>query len=97
MVLGILSVSLLPLGCCCGLGLLLVIPLGIGGVVLGFMARGRVTASQGALGGSGKALAGIVTGGTAIAIALMLFAIEVAWGLGGGTLLNRFATPSPSG
>jgi hypothetical protein len=95
MVLGILSVCLLPLGCCCGLGMLLVIPLGIGGIVLGFMARNRVTASQGALGGGGKALAGIVTGGTAIGIALVLVAIELAFGLGGQTFLNRFATPSP--
>jgi hypothetical protein len=95
MVLGILSLCLLPLGCCCGFGLLVVVPLGIGGVVLGFMARSRVTASQGALGGGGKALAGIVTGGTAIAIALVLFAIGLAFGLSSGAFLNRFATPSP--
>ena len=95
MVLGILSLCLLPAGCCCGVGWLIVVPLGIAAIAAGFIARGNVRASQGMLGGGGKALAGIVTGGTAIAIAVMLVALEIAFGLGSGAFLNRFATPSP--
>ena len=55
MVLGILSLCLLPLACFCGIGELIVIPLGIVAVVLGFMARNKIAASQGTLGGSGLA------------------------------------------
>ena len=94
MVLGILSLLLLPLGCCCGVGELLVLPLGIGAIALGFSARGKIMASQGALGGEGRALTGIITGGTATAIALVLFVILLALGTVTQGILNAIPTPS---
>ena len=90
MVLGILSLCLLPLACFCGVGELVVIPLGIAAVVLGFMARNRIAASQGTMGGSGKALAGIITGGTGLGIGILLF------GLAFSSLVNSIPTPTPS-
>jgi hypothetical protein len=47
------------------------------------------------LGGGGKALAGIVTGGTAIGIAAVLFVLELIFRVGSGTFFNVFVTPSP--
>jgi hypothetical protein len=75
MVLGIVALAGLPLVCCCGFGELIALPVGAVAVVLGVAARNRVAASQGALGGDGKALAGIVTGGTAAGIAAVLFVL----------------------
>src|SRR5207237_10920211 len=49
MVLGIISICALPLACCCGLGELVVIPLGIVAVLLGLVARNRVEVCQGTL------------------------------------------------
>ena len=95
MVLGILALCFLPLGCCCGVGWLIVVPLGIAAIVLGFNARSKVAVSQGMLGGSGKALAGIVMGGTAIGIAAVLFVLELVFRVGSGTFFNVFITPSP--
>ena len=98
MVLGILSLVFLPVGCCCGLGELVVIPLGVIGVVLGFSARGKVAASQGALGGDGKALAGIVTGATGAGIGIVLFVLSLLLvGLGTSGILNNLPTPTPTG
>jgi hypothetical protein len=95
MVLGIIALVFLPLGCCCGVGWLVVVPLGIAAIALGFSARSKATASQGLLGGGGKALAGIVTGGTAIGIAAVLFVLELIFRVGSGTFFNVFVTPSP--
>ena len=94
MLLGILSLFLLPLGCCCGIGEVLVIPLGIGAIALGFSARGKIMASQGALGGEGRALAGIITGGTAAAIALVLLVLLLMLGTVTQGILNAIPTPS---
>jgi hypothetical protein len=98
MVLGIVALAGLPLICCCGLGEFIVLPLGIIAVVLGVQARTRVAAAQGALGGDGKALAGIVMGATAGGIGLLLL---VLYALGtiasGGGMFNSFSIPSPSG
>ncbi len=97
MVLGILSLCLLPLACFCGFGEFIVIPLGIVAVVLGFMARGRIAASQGTLGGSGKALAGIITGGTGLGIAIVLGVAILIFGIAFSSLVNSIPTPTPSG
>jgi len=94
MVLGIISICALPLACCCGLGEVIVIPLGIVAVVLGFMARNRVAASQGTLGGGSKALAGIVTGATAAAIGIMLVIAIFVFGFVSPSILNAIPTPS---
>ena len=94
MVLGIISICALPLACCCGVGELVVIPLGIVAVVLGFMARNRVAASQGTLGGGSKALAGIVTGATAAAIGIMLVVAIFVFGFVSPNILNAIPTPS---
>lgn len=96
MVLGIVSLGALPLACCCGLGELLAIPAGLAAVILGFNARSKIAASQGALGGDGKALAGIVTGGTAAGIGLVLFFALAVFGLG-TSILNNLPSPTPSG
>lgn len=99
MVLGILALVLLPVGCCCGFGWLASLPLGIAAIIFGFNARGKVAGSQGTLGGSGKALGGIVMGGTAFAISAVL--VLLGWlffGLSGSGVLNHvFVTPTPSG
>ncbi len=96
MVLGILSLCLLPLACFCGIGEFIVIPLGIVAVILGFMARSRIAASQGALGGSGKALAGIITGGTGLGIGVVLGIAILLFGLAFGSIINSIPTPTPS-
>lgn len=75
LVFGILSLVALPLGCCCGIGYLVALPLGIAGVVFGFMARNKIAASRGGLGGDGKALGGIVCGATAIFVVVVIGAL----------------------
>jgi hypothetical protein len=72
LVFGIVSMAVLPLGCCCGVGYLVAIPFGIAGVVFGVMARNKIAASRGGLGGDGKALGGIVTGVTALFVVVAL-------------------------
>src|ERR1700694_691578 len=62
MILGIVAVVLAPIGCFCGFLEIVALPLGIVAVVLAFRARGRIAQSQGTLGGSGKALAGLRSG-----------------------------------
>ncbi len=97
MVLGIISLSAMPLACCCGLGEVVVIPLGIVAVALGFVARSRISASQGALGGGGRALAGIITGATAAAIGIMLVIAIFVFGFVAPSITNSLPIPSPSG
>jgi hypothetical protein len=94
MVLGIISLCALPLACCCGIGEFVVIPVGIVAVVLGFMARSRIAASQGALSGGGKALAGIVTGATAAAIGIMLIVAIFVFGFVVPSITNSIPIPS---
>src|SRR2546421_10485752 len=88
MVLGILSLCLLPLACFCGIGLLIVIPLGIAALALGFVARSKIATSQGTLGGSGKALAGIITGGTGVGIAIVLGVAILLFGVAVSSIGN---------
>jgi hypothetical protein len=96
MVCGIVSLALVPLACCTyGLTELASIPLGIVAVVLGFRARGRIAQGQGALGGSGKAIAGIVTGFVAIGVGLIVGILVVIIGVSFATLQNAFPTPTP--
>jgi hypothetical protein len=98
MVLGIVALAGLPVICCCGLGEFIVLPLGIIAVVLGVQARSRVAAGQGALGGDGKALAGIVMGATAGGIGLLLLVLYALGAIAsGGGMFNSFSIPSPSG
>src|SRR6266478_6403176 len=72
MILGIIAVVLAPIGCFCGFLEIVALPLGIVAVVLGFRARSRIAQSQGTLGGSGKALAALITGFIAIGLALIV-------------------------
>jgi len=99
MVLGIVSLVVLPLACCCGVGGLASVILGILAIVFGVQARNRVNASGGTLGGGGKAMAGIVCGGIAVGLAAILFILGLAIGLGSGAFLNAInnaiQTPSP--
>jgi hypothetical protein len=94
MVLGIVSLAGLPLVCCCGFGELIALPLGITAVVFGVLARSRIAASQGALGGDGKALAGIVMGATAGGIAAVLFLLYVFGVIATSSLGHPGGTPS---
>ena len=98
MVLGIISLVLVPLACCCGVGGLASVILGILAIVFGVQARGRVNASGGTLGGGGKAMAGIVCGGIGVGLAAILFILALAIGLGSGTFLNALnnAIQSPT-
>jgi hypothetical protein len=97
MVFGILSLAVLPLGCCCGVGLLLALPLGVAGIVLGFMARNRIQTSRETVGGGGKSLAGIVCGATATFIVIALGAAYLFFGFAGSSILNSIPSPTPSG
>ena len=67
-------------------------------IVLAVGARNRVNASQGSLGGSGKALAGIITGGVAVAVGVLAVVIGLAFaGLSGSGILNNLiSTPTPT-
>ena len=73
LVLGIVS---LPSSCCHGGGALL----GIGAVVLGFIARRQIRQSAGAQQGDGLAVAGMVTGGIAI-LGGVMWVVLLALGL----------------
>jgi hypothetical protein len=99
MVLGIVSLVVLPLACCCGVGSLASVVLGILAIVFGVQARNRVNASGGTLGGGGKAMAGIVCGGIAVGLAAILFILGLVVGLGSGAFLNAInnaiQTPTP--
>ena len=101
MVLGIISQVVLPVACCCGVGGLVSIALGILAIVFGVSARNRIAASGGVLGGGSKAMTGIITGGIAAGIAAILFVIVLVIGLSGGALVNAInnaiASPTPSG
>ena len=82
MVLGLIALAGLPLVCCCGFGELIALPLGI-------------VASQGSLGGDGRALAGIVTGATAAAIAGLLFVLYLL-GVIATSSINNLVGPTPT-
>jgi hypothetical protein len=99
MALGIASLCVLPLGCCCWVLSLVSLAFGITAVVMGVTVRNRIAASQGGFGGGGKALAGIITGGIATAIAAVVIVAGLAlFGLGAsGVLNNLIPTPTPSG
>jgi hypothetical protein len=96
MILGIIAVVLAPTGCFCGgLTEILALPLGIVAVVFGFRARSRIAQSQGTLGGSGKALAGLITGFVGIGLALIVGVLILIIGLSFASLQNSFPSPSP--
>ncbi|HET7420126.1 MAG TPA: hypothetical protein VFL27_07070 [Candidatus Dormibacteraeota bacterium] len=94
MILGIIGLVLTPLTCCCGVGAIVPLGLGIAALVLGFQARSKIAAAPGALGGSGKALAGIITGGTAVGISLVLLLLVVVLRVATPSILNAFPTPT---
>jgi len=94
MILGIVGLVLSPVTCCCGVGVVVPLGLGIAALVLGFQARNRVAAAPGALGGSGKALAGIITGGTAVGISAVLLILVVVLHAVTPAILNAIPTPS---
>jgi hypothetical protein len=95
MILGIVGLVLSFLFCC---GFFAVVPagLGIAALILGFQARGKLAAAPGQYGGSGKALAGIITGGIAVALAVILLLLSLALGLGLRSLVNSFPSPTAS-
>jgi hypothetical protein len=97
MVLGIVSVCLMPIGCCCWFLELLAVPLGVVAIVMGVNARNRVNASQGTLGGGGKATAAIITGGIAAVLGLIILVLGLALvGLNAsGVLQNLIPSPTP--
>jgi hypothetical protein len=94
MILGIIAVVLAPIGCFCGFLEIVALPLGIVAVVLGFRARSKVAQSQGTLGGSGKALAGLITGFVAIGLSLIVGVLILIIGLSFASLSNSFPSPS---
>jgi hypothetical protein len=95
MILGIIGLVLSFLGCC---GIFAVVPAGVGiaALVFGFQARGKIAAAPGQYGGSGKALAGIITGGIAVALAVLLLLLSLALGVGLRSIVNSFPSPTPS-
>lgn len=98
MILGIIAVVLAPIGCFCGFLEIVALPLGIVAVVLGFRARSRIAQSQGTLGGSGKALAGLITGFVGIGWSLIWGGILLLVVLGFNLLpsfVTSYPTPSP--
>jgi hypothetical protein len=101
MVLGIIALVVTPASCCCGFIAVVPIAMGIVAVFMGVNARNRVNASQGTLGGGGKALAGIITGGIAAVLGLIFgVGYAILYGLGSSGVLNNLvnqlaATPTP--
>jgi hypothetical protein len=97
MVLGIISVVLMPIGCCCWFLEILAVPLGVVAIVMGVGARNRVNASGGTLGGGGKAMAGIITGGIAAVLGLIVLVLGLIFvGLNAsGVLQNLIPSPTP--
>jgi hypothetical protein len=97
MVLGIISVVLLPFGCCCGLPWLISAVLGGVAVAMGFQARGRIAAGNRMIGGGGKAMAGIVMGGISVGLGILLLLIYVLiFGLASVTSVHTgFPSPTP--
>ena len=98
MILGIVAVCLSLVGCDCWFLEIGAIPLGIVAVVMGVNARNRINASQGALGGGGKALAAIITGVVAAVVGVIAVVLSLAFvGLSGSGILNNLiSTPTPS-
>jgi len=94
MILGIVGLVLSPVTCCCGVGVVVPLGLGIAALVMGFQARNRAAAAPGTLGGSGKALAGIITGGTAVGISAVLLILVVVLHAVTPSILNAIPTPS---
>ena len=94
MILGIVGLVLTPLTCCCGVGVVIPLGLGIAALVLGFQARSRIAAAPGAPGGSGKALAGIITGGTAVGISIVLLILVVVLRVVTPSIINAIPTPT---
>jgi hypothetical protein len=94
MILGIIGLVLTPLTCCCGVGVIIPLGLGIAALVLGFQARSKVAAAPGQLGGSGKALAGIITGGTAVGISIVLLILVVVLRVVTPSIINAIPTPT---
>lgn len=68
----ITGITTLVLSWCCGLGVL-----GLAAVVLGMKGRAEVRQSQGTQTGEGLAIAGIITGGIAVLIGLLVIALIV--------------------
>ena len=98
MILGIISLVLLPFGCCCGISEIVTLPMGVVAIVLGWQARSKASASRGVLGGEGRALAGLITGAISVAFAIVILLIFVLW-FGFTALLTpntNFAIPSPT-
>jgi hypothetical protein len=98
MVLGIVAVCLSLVGCDCWFLEIGAIPLGVVAVVMGVSARNKVNASQGALGGSGKTMAAIITGIAAVVVGVIAVVISLAFvGLSASGILNNLiTTPTPS-
>ncbi|OLC20482.1 MAG: hypothetical protein AUH80_01810 [Chloroflexi bacterium 13_1_40CM_4_65_16] len=98
MVLGIVAVVLSLVGCDCWFIEIVAVPLGIVAIVMGINARNRANAGQGAFGGSGKALAGIITGAVAVGVGAIAAVLALAFaGLSGSGILNNLiTTPTPT-
>jgi hypothetical protein len=98
MILGIVAVVLSLVGCDCWFLEIGAIPLGIVAVVMGVNARNRINASQGGLGGGGKAMAAIITGAAAAVVGVIAIVISLAFvGLSASGILNNLiSTPTPT-
>ncbi len=91
--LGIGGAVLTTFSCCCGLLMLLSVPMGLGGLVLGYLERAKVQRGEIDRASETYAIVGMAGGGLTMLIAMVaLLALFV--GLGGGALqkyLARFA------
>jgi len=95
LVCGIIALALVPFGCCTyGITEIASIPLAIVAVVFGFRARGAL-AKNPSLGGSGKAMAGLICGIVAIALAIIVVIVALIGFASLGALQNAFPSPSP--
>jgi hypothetical protein len=68
----------------CGLGFLPA----VAALILGFVGRSQINQSGGTQGGSGMALTGIITGGVAIALSVIVFIIVLSTGVLGAIANN---------
>lgn len=82
----IVGITTLVLSWCCGFGLL-----GLVAIVLGVKGRSEIRRSNGAQSGEGIALAGVITGGVAAVVGLLVVIVVIALIVGGNATFQDYA------
>ncbi len=78
--LGLSGLGFVTFGCCCGIFSLLGVPLGLAGLIIGYLERGKVKAGEVDPASDTWALVGMITGGICTALGV-LFGVLAGIGL----------------